>query len=49
MMKEFLIKIVVAKATDILDKTNELDHYPEVKALILGALEEWLRDKLEGI
>jgi hypothetical protein len=45
-MKELIVKIAVAKVRDILDKTNELDDYPEVKAAIVEAVEEWLRAKL---
>ena len=45
-MKELIIKIIMSKVKDVLDKTSELDQLPELKALILEEVESWLRDKL---
>lgn len=45
-MKAFIIRIVMGKVREILDKTNELDDYPEVKDIIAAEVESWLRDRL---
>lgn len=45
-MKELIVKIAVMKAREVLDKVNELDEYPDIKEMLLEALEDWLREKL---